>query len=114
MVDTADLAADAAEALPREATGKPPRVAGHEATGPDMGGRSSPLVKGLGTQDERLEIDDDRLVATAVAEGRVGALPRRINQSWAKVSEEYEQLAMILKDEGKALLWEFHQGGPAA
>ena len=62
MVETADLAADAAEALPREATGKPPRVAGHEATGPDVGGRSSPLVKGL----ETIELFDVRLIVGSV------------------------------------------------
>jgi hypothetical protein len=54
-------------------------------------------------------------VTLAIAQGRTGAVPKRVGQAWTKVSEEYEQLAMVLKDDGhRPLLWEFHEGGPAA
>ncbi len=69
----------------------------------------SSLADGLGDRLERNQL----LASTAIAEGRVGALPRRVSQSWEKVSQECEQLAMILKDEEQVLLWEFHHRGRA-
>ena len=93
-------AAAAVTAENRGASVKPPRL--DKATGPTVGGRS-PVV----SASENLESgrqaadlneyfkDGELLVATAISEGRVGALPKRINQSWAKVSEEYEQLVMV-------------------
>ena len=57
------------------------------------------------------QAEREDFVPDAVAAGRVGALPKRVGQSWEKVGKAYEQIAMVLKDEEQVLLWEFHQGG---
>jgi hypothetical protein len=54
------------------------------------------------------QVEREDLVPDAVAAGRVGALPKRVGQSWEKVGKAYEQIAMVLKDEEQVLLWEFH------
>ena len=107
----------AAIAAPRGASGEPPSAATvaapRGASGKPPSAATALAATGLHPGCcENLEAD---WVTLAIAQGRTGAVPKRVGQAWTKVSEEYEQLAMVLKDDGyRPLLWEFHEGGPAA
>ncbi len=78
----------------RGASVKPPRLDNPD-TDPTVGGRYPVVSVGMHPGGG---LDSDLMVGSAIADVRVGALPLRINQSWAKVSEEYEQLALVLKE----------------
>lgn len=53
----------------------------------------------LGACIHEVQQKQDVWVATAVASGRTGALPRRINEAHDRIMSEYQEISMVLSDD---------------